>query len=144
MAGETRGYDVRVTWDQDDGGTVHVEGMPDLRVAKPRDEGSTPELYTPEHLFVAAATVCFMNSFIYFTQRMHIEFKSFECSATGILEQVDRSFEVTRISTKSHLVIESENLRQKSERALELGAKYCFVANSMKCQVTHENEIVVK
>ncbi|NHJ13996.1 MAG: OsmC family peroxiredoxin [Candidatus Thorarchaeota archaeon] len=144
MAGETRRYDVRVSWDHDDGGAVHVEGMPDIRVVKPKGEESTPDLYTPEHLFVAAATVCFMNSFIYFTRRMHIEFKSFECSATGTLEQVDRSFEVTRISTKSRLVIESEDLRQKFRRALELGAKYCFVANSMKCPVTHENEIIAE
>jgi organic hydroperoxide reductase OsmC/OhrA len=144
LAGETRGYDVRVTWDKDDGGAVHVEGMPDIQVARPRDDESTSKLYTPEHLFVAAATACFLNSFIYFTRRMHIEFKSFECSATGILEQVDRSFEITRISTKSLLVIESESLRRKFERALELGAKYCFVANSMKCPVTHENEIIVE
>ncbi|TFG06976.1 OsmC family peroxiredoxin [Candidatus Thorarchaeota archaeon] len=144
MADRPRTYDVRVSWDHNDGGAVHVEGMPDIRVVKPKGEESTPDLYTPEHLFVAAATVCFMNSFIYFTRRMRIEFKSFECSATGFLEQVDRSFEVTRISTKSRLVIESEGLRQRFERALELGAKYCFVANSMKCPVTHENEIVVE
>ena len=143
MAERPRTYDVRVSWDHDDGGAVHVEGMPDIQVVKPREEERISNVYTPEHLFVAAATVCFMNSFIYFTRRMHIEFKSFECSATGFLEQVGRSFEITRISTKSRLVIEAEDLRQRFERALELGAKYCFVANSMKCPVTHENEIVV-
>ena len=144
MDDRPRTYEVGVTWDHDDGGAVHVEGMPDIRVVKPKGEESTPDLYTPEHLFVAAATVCFMNSFIYFTRRMHIEFKSFDCSAIGFLEQVGRSFEVTRIATKSRLVIESEDLRQRFERALELGAKYCFVANSMRCPVTHENEIAVE
>lgn len=144
LAEEPRTYDVGVVWDHDKGGTVQVQGMPEIRVVRPRGEDSTSDLYTPEHLFVAAATVCFMNSFIYFTRRMHIEFKSFECSATGTLEQVDRSFEVTGISTKSRLVIDAEDLRQKFERALELGAKYCFIANSMKCPVTHDNEIIVQ
>ncbi|MFX1368431.1 MAG: OsmC family protein [Promethearchaeota archaeon] len=143
MGEETRGYDVRVTWDNEAGGTVLVESKPSIKVVRPQGEESAPDLYAPEHLFVAAATVCFMNSFIYFTRRMRIEFKSFECEATGFLEKVGKSFEVTRITTRSKLVIDSENLKPKFTRALELGAKYCFIANSMKCPVEHEDEIVV-
>ncbi len=144
MGEEPRGYDVRVTWNHEKGGTVLVDNKPSINVVRPQGEESTPDLYTPEHLFVAAATVCFMNSFIYFTRRMRIEFKSFECDATGVLEKVGKSFEVTRITTRSKLVIDSEDLRPKFTRALELGAKYCFIANSMKCPVGHEDEIVVK
>jgi organic hydroperoxide reductase OsmC/OhrA len=141
---EPREYDVRVTWNHTEGGIVLVDNKPSIKVVKPQGEESTPDLYTPEHLFVAAATVCFMNSFIYFTRRMRIEFKSFECEATGFLEKVGKSFEVTRITTRSKLVIDSEDLKPKFTRALELGAKYCFIANSMKCPVEHEDEIVVK
>ena len=75
---------------------------------------------------------------------MHIEFKSFECDATGVLEQVGRSFEITKIVQKTRVVIGSEELRPKIERALYLGAKYCFVANSMKCPVAHVDEIIVE
>lgn len=135
---------MRVVWDEVEGGKAIIDGKPEIMVVKPKGYESGPELFTPEDLFVAAATICFMNSFIYFTQRMHIEFKSFECDAIGILEQVDRSFEVTKVINKSKLVITDESLRPKFERALQLGAKYCFIANSMKCPVIHEDEIIVE
>ncbi|MFX0106992.1 MAG: OsmC family protein [Candidatus Hodarchaeota archaeon] len=144
MSEETREYNLRVLWDAEKGGTVLVQGKPDIRVVKPQGDERSPDLFTPEDLFVASATVCFMNSFIYFTRRMRIEFQSFECDSTGILEKVDRSFEVTKITTRSKLVISSEDLRGKFERALELGAKYCYIANSMKCPVFHEHEIMVQ
>ena len=143
MTENVKEYEVRVIWDPNKGGQVQVEGKPTIMVVKPQGYEGDPELFTPEDLFVSAATVCFMNSFIYFTQRMHIEFKSFECEAVGTLEMVDRSFEVTRIVQKAKVVIESEELRPKISRALELGAKYCFIANSMKTDVTHEDEIVI-
>jgi uncharacterized OsmC-like protein len=74
---------------------------------------------------------------------MRIEFKSFECVAVGTLEKVGRSFEVTKIDTESKIVIGSEDIRNKIDRALELAAKYCYVGNSMKCPITHSTEVVV-
>ena len=85
-----------------------------------------------------------MNSFVNFTKKMRITFKSIKVESVGKLEQVGRSFEITEIHSKSKVVIESEDLRKKIERALELGAKYCFVANSMKCPTYHEHEIIVE
>ncbi len=135
---------VRVTWTGEKSGKVQVEGRAEILTGIPPDSDGKLQHYTPEELFVAAGTVCFMNSFVYFTKKMHIEFKSFEVDSVGILEQVDRSYEVTQINSKTKLVIESEDLRRRFERALELGAKYCFVANSMKCPTYHERELIVE
>jgi len=135
---------VKVLWTGEKSGKVIVEGRAEIVTGIPPSSDGTSQNYTPEELFVAAGTVCFMNSFVYFTKKMHIEFKSFEVESVGHLEQVDRSFEVTRIDSKAKLVIESADLRKKFERALELGAKYCFVSNSMKCPTHHENEIIVE
>jgi len=134
---------VRVEWTGNKSGLVHVEGRAEIETGIPPDSGDGVQNYTPEELFVAAGTVCFMNSFVYFTKKMHIDFKAFEAESIGYLEQVDRSFEVTRIHTRTKLTISSEDQAKKFERALELGAKYCFVANSMKCPTTHEHEILI-
>jgi organic hydroperoxide reductase OsmC/OhrA len=144
MGEEPKLYDVTVVWDHNEGGEVQLEGKSSIKVVKPKGEESSPDLYTPEHLFVASVTVCFMNSFIYFTRRMHIDFKSFECVGSGTLEQIGKSFEITKIEIRSRLTIDSEELRSKFERALYLGAKYCFVGNSMKSSIAHENDIVVE
>lgn len=135
---------VRVEWTGNKSGLVHVEGQTDIKTGVPPDSGKEEHHYTPEELFVASGTVCFMNSFVYFTKKMHIEFISFKAESVGYLEQVGRGFEVTRIHTKTTLAISSKERKKRFERALELGAKYCFIANSMRCPTTHEHEIIVE
>jgi organic hydroperoxide reductase OsmC/OhrA len=75
---------------------------------------------------------------------MHIEFEKFECKSVGLLEKVGRSFEITRIDMCASVVIGEKRIRKKIERALKLADKYCFIGNSMKCPIYHENEIIVE
>ncbi|MBD3405409.1 MAG: hypothetical protein GF411_04625 [Candidatus Lokiarchaeota archaeon] len=138
---EPKKFDVKVDWAGGKSGVVLVDQMPAIKTGKESEEEG---YHTPEHLFVASATVCFMNSFVYFTEKMRLDFKSFSADATGVLEKVGRSFEITEIHTMTKLVISDEKMKERFERALELGAKYCFVANSMKCPVTHEHEILIE
>lgn len=137
MSDEPRLFPVNLVWTGENNGSLSVEGKVAIKTG-------VASYHTPEDLFVASATACYMNGFVNFTEKMHINFKSFECDAVGILEKVDRSFEITKIEMKARVVIESENLRKKIDRALELAAKYCFVGNSMKCPISHNTEIVVK
>ncbi len=142
MSEDTHEYHVKVVWTGEKSGDVLVADRPVIRTGHSPESGGT-EFHSPEELFVASASVCFMNSFVVFTQKMHVAFKSFEVEAKGTLEKVDRSDEVTGIHMKTTVVIDSEELRSKIERALELGAKYCYVSNSMKCPTEHENTVVV-
>lgn len=141
MSEDTREYNVRVVWTGGKSGDVLVGDKPVIKTGRSSESGGI-EFHSPEELFVASASVCFMNSFMVFTQKMHITFKSFEVEAKGTLERVDRSYEITKMHMKTTVIIDSEELRSKTERALELGAKYCYVSNSMKCPTEHENKVV--
>lgn len=121
-----------------------VKHKPTIKIGTPPGLEGEEEFHSPEDLFVASATACFMSGFVEFTKKMHIDFKSFECDSTGKLESVGRSYEITRIDMKARVVVESESIKGKMERALELAAKYCFVGNSMKCPITHETKVVVE
>ena len=143
LSEDTHEYDVKVVWTGDKSGDVLVGDKPVIRTGRRPDLSGTTEFHSPEDLFVASASVCFMDSFVAFTQKMHIAFKSFEVDTKGILEKVDRSYEITRMYMKATVVIESEELRDRITRALELGAKYCYVSNSMKCPTQHENIVIV-
>ena len=144
MSEGTREYDVTVIWSGDKSGNVLVGDKPVIRTGHPPEYGGAKEFHSPEDLFVASASVCFMDSFVAFTQKMHIIFKSLQIETKGILEKVDRSYEITRLYMKARVTIDSEELRDRIVRALELGAKYCYVSNSMKCPTEHENEVVVE
>ena len=91
-----------------------------------------------------SVVMCYMNGFVEFTRKMRIDFKSFECDAVGTLEKVRKSFEVTKIDMKARVVIGSEDIRKKIERALELAAKYCYVGNSMKCAISHDTHVIIE
>lgn len=134
---------VRLVWTGGKSGEVLADRKAVIRTGTPLGGQKEASYHTPEELFVASAAVCYMNGFIYFTQKMHIDFKAFSCDAIGTLEKVGRSFEITRIEMSTKVEIESEKLRRKTDRALELAAKYCFVGNSMKCPISHDTEIAV-
>jgi len=144
MIDESRLFPVNLVWTGGKSGSLSVEGKPVIKSGSPTGYPEEARYHTPEDLFVASATICYMDGFLNFLEKMHINSNSFECNAIGVLEKVGRSFEITKIEMKAKVVIESEDLRSKIERALELAAKYCFVGNSMKCPITHETEVVVE
>jgi organic hydroperoxide reductase OsmC/OhrA len=141
---EPKYYPVKLVWTGGKSGNLTVEEKVVIKTGVPSGGPEEAKFHSPEDLFVASATMCYMNGFVEFTRKMRIEFKSFECDAVGTLDKVGRSFEVTKIVTKTKVAIGSEDIRKKIDRALELAAKYCYIANSMKCPVSHDTEVVVE
>ena len=143
MSDDSHEYTVRVDWKHERIGDMFVEGKPVVEVATPPEFDGHEGIISPEDLFVSAAAACFMTTFVAFTKKMRIEFKSFSCEANGKLEKVEKGFQFTHILIKATVAVESEELKGKAERALELAGKYCLVSNSMKCTTDHENNVVV-
>ncbi|RDE10876.1 MAG: hypothetical protein C4K48_12785 [Candidatus Thorarchaeota archaeon] len=143
MSEEPTLFPVSLVWTGGRTGKLSVEGKAVIRTGTSSSDPEEANYHSPEDLFVASASVCYMNGFVDFTRKMHIDFKAFTCDAVGTLEKVGRSFEITRIRIRARAQIESEELRDKIGRALELAKKYCFVGNSMKCPISHDVEIVV-
>ncbi len=141
---EPKYYPIKLVWTGGKSGNLSVEGKVVIKTGVPSGGSEEAIFHSPEDLFIASATMCYMIGFVEFTRKMRIEFKSFECNSVGTLEKVGRSFEITKIDLKAKVVIGSEDIRNKINRALELAAKYCFIANSMKCPNEYENEVVVE
>ncbi|TFF68231.1 OsmC family peroxiredoxin [Candidatus Thorarchaeota archaeon] len=145
MSDESHTYEVKIDWTHDRIGDLIIEDKPTVQIATPPEfEGGVPGIISPEDLFVASAATCMMTTFVTFSKKMRFEFESFSCKGIGTLERGEKGFEFTRILLKSTVTVESEDLVSKAERALELAGKYCLVANSMKCQVDHENVVDLK
>jgi organic hydroperoxide reductase OsmC/OhrA len=136
-------YPVKLVWVEGKTGNLTVEGKVAIKTGVPSGGPGEEKYHSPEDLLVAAVTMCYMNGFVEFTKKMRIDFKSFECDAVGTLEKVGRSFEVTKVVLEAKVEIESEDIRKRIDRALELAHKYCFIANSLKGEVTHKTKVVV-
>ena len=137
-------YRVKIDWKKERIGDLVIEGKPQVQVASPPEFEGPEGIISPEDLFVASAASCFMTTFIAFTKKMHFEYKAFTCEGIGTLERVEKGFQFTKILLKTLVTVESEELKTKAERALELSAKYCLVSNSMKCPTMHEDNVIVR
>jgi len=143
LSQESHEYHVQVDWTDDGVGDLLIEGKPTTKVSAPPEFEGPEGIISPEDLFVAAATSCFMTTFATFSKRMRFDFESFSCQGTGTLEKLERGFEFTKLLLKTRVVVDSKETKPKAERALELAAKYCLVSNSMKCPTEHENIVIV-
>jgi peroxiredoxin-like protein len=143
MSDESHEYFAKIDWTHGRVGNLTIEGKPKIQISAPPEFDGPEGIVTPEDLFVAASTSCLMTTFVTFTKKLHVEFKSFTCEGHGILERVEKGFQFTKIILKTKVTVESEDFIPKAERALELAGKYCLVSNSMKCPTEHENEVIV-
>ncbi|MFW9932310.1 MAG: OsmC family protein [Candidatus Thorarchaeota archaeon] len=140
---ESHEYTVRVDWSHGREGSMMIEGKPVVEVAAPPEFNGPEGVISPEDLFVAAAASCFMTTFVTFSMKLRFEYKSFSCTAKGTLERVEKGFQFTKMHITANVAVESEDFKHKAERGLELAGKYCLISNSMKCETTHENTVVI-
>jgi peroxiredoxin-like protein len=114
----------------------------DIEVATPPEfPKGMPGIWSPEHLFTAAVNSCFMTTFLAIAENSKLTFKSFSCSADGVLEQVEGKFLMTEIKLRPQLTVNSENDKARAERILEKSEAACLISNSIRSKVTLDSLI---
>jgi organic hydroperoxide reductase OsmC/OhrA len=136
-------YRVKVDWTHERVGDLTVEGKPKVQVSAPPEFDGPEGIISPEDLFVAAATSCFMTTFVTFSKKLRFEFKSFSCEGHGTLERLEKGYQFTKLLLMTEVTVDSPDIKPKAERALELAGKYCLVSNSMKSPTEHVNKVIV-
>lgn len=139
-------YEMVSNWVKDKIVTVEIEGKSNLQVATPPDfwSESPKGILSPEDLFVASALSCYGVSLPGVAKRYHAEFKDFHLSASGMLKQGSFGWEFSQITITAKIVVETEKHRKRMAKAAEGAHQYCLVANSMKCPVYLEYEVVIE
>ena len=142
MVEDMLSYESSLKWDREKIGTVTFpqEGKPQIVVATPPEFGGHEGIVTPEDMFVAAANVCFMTTFLGTAANMGIKLISFESTATGTLEKVDKLRVFTKIVLR--LKVEAVESEEQILRMLDHAKKRCIAANSMKAEVTIEPAVI--
>ncbi|MGA8262813.1 MAG: OsmC family protein [Ignavibacteriaceae bacterium] len=129
-------YTTTVTWENDRIGTLSSPTLSDIKVATPPEfPKGAPNIWSPEHLFVASANICLMTTFLAIAENSKFEFKSFKSEATGKLEKVDGKFMISEIEFKPVVTIIDESKREKAIRLIEKSEAACLISNSMKSKI---------
>ncbi len=129
-------YTTTVNWEKDRIGNLSSPTLPDIKVATPPEfpKGS-PNIWSPEHMFVASANICLMTTFLAIAENSKFDFKSFSSEATGKLEKVDGKFMISEIEFKPVVTIDDESKKDKAIRLIEKSEMACLISNSMKSKM---------
>jgi peroxiredoxin-like protein len=135
-------YETEVEWKGERRGNVRSPNLPALEVVAPPEFQGHEGGWTPEHLYVASVSSCFMTTFLALAQNSKLEIVSFSVSARGKLDKVEGvGYQVTEIVLRPRLVIRESRDLERAARILEKAEKSCFISNSIKTAIKLEPEI---
>lgn len=138
-------YNVNLKWNADRIGEVSSPELNSkIEVATPPQFPKGVEgIWSPEHFFTAAVNSCFMTTFLAIAENSRLEFKEFNCDASGILEQVDGKYLMTEVVLNPTLVITKIEDKEKALRVLDKSEKACLISNSINSKVSLNPTVIL-
>ena len=134
-------YRTAVKWTEQKKGTITCEGKPDIQVATPPEFKGHEGIWSPEDLYVASANICLMTTFLAVAERAGLTFTSYHCEAEGRLELVEGKFQVTVITLRPQITLQSGSDAAKAKELIEKAEANCLISNSMKTRIALEPTI---
>lgn len=131
-------YHTSVEWKSERQGFLRSDGKPEIYVSSPPEFKGIPGVWTPEDLFLAAAEVCTMSTFLSFGGRKGIPLKSYKSAAEGVLENVDGKYRFTKIILKPEVVVGKEWSKEQVDEIFRQAHDQCLITNSMTTTVVIE------
>lgn len=128
-------YHVKASGKSDDSLTISLNNLADLPIAAPLQFGGPGDKYSPEDLFMASISSCFVLSFRAIARASKLNWSSIECHSQGTLDRVDGKNKFTKVITEVTLVIAESESTETAERLLHKADKSCLVANSLNCEL---------
>lgn len=113
------------------------DGEAILFSAAPAYKGD-PARGDPEDMLVAALSSCHMLTFLAVAARKKITVLSYEDDAVGFMEKEGGKLWITRVALRPKIVFENAPGTEILAEMHHLAHEQCFIANSVKTQVTVE------
>jgi organic hydroperoxide reductase OsmC/OhrA len=128
-------YSREHTWSFSGGVTVPATSSPHV-VPVPY---SNPANVDPEQAFVASISSCHMLTYLFVAQKQGFQIDSYEDEAVGVVSKSETgSMWVSTVTLHPKIAYGGEKLPTPTdeERLHDMAHKYCFIANSVKTEVT--------
>lgn len=131
-------YNVDLSWSADRKGILTSSELDqEIVVATPPQfPKGMPNIWSPEHLFTASVSSCFMTTFLSIAENSRLEFEAFSCFAKGKLEQIEGKFKMSEIILEAMLILKNMEDKEKGERILNKSEAACLISNSINSKVT--------
>lgn len=143
---EAHKYHVDLEWNSDRKGEISSPVLDQkIEVATPPEfPKGMAGIWSPEHLFTAAVSSCFMTTFLAIAENSNLEFTGLTCPAEGILDKKEGKFAMTEIVLKPVVTIPNEEDREKAEKIMIKAERACLISNSITSEVHLETKVLIK
>ena len=135
---QTHYYEVNVQWKE---GRIGELSSPILEktiecATPPEFSNGVPNIWSPEHLFVAAINSCYMATFLAIAHNFKVEVEGFSCKTIAKLEMVEGRYLITEAEMFPQVKLtHPEADKEKILRVLDKAKTGCLVTNSMKTEI---------
>ena len=142
MSDTPLGYTSTISWERGRQGHAETSGKPPIIVGAPAEFGGSDEVWSPEHLTVAAVNTCMMLAFIAVAENSRVQFTSYTSTASATLGRVEgKGTAITKVVVRPQITVPAGTDRARLDRVLQLTKKNCYVSNSLTADVSLEPEI---
>ncbi len=111
------------------------DGLTNLTSMPPIEFGGPGDQWSPESFLMAAVADCFVLSFRAIARASKLSWENLECTADGILEQIEGKTLFTEMVVHATLWIPNAADKDKAQRLLEKAEKACLITNSLKSDI---------
>ena len=128
-------YSREHTWAFDGGVTVPASASPHV-VPTP---WSNPACVDPEEAFVASLASCHMLTFLFVAAKRGFQIDSYEDEAVGVMSKNENGVPwVSVVTLNPKIIYSGEKIPapEEKEQLHHLAHEQCFIANSVKTQIT--------
>ena len=145
MTGKTNkhfAFEVSLNWLADTSGILSAkDANGTIHIGTPPAFGGEGKPWTPEHLFLASISSCFMTTYLAFAKKLHFGISHLECNAIGQIELINGRYKFTTIDLYPQIFIADEELREKANQAVEKTHRYCLISNSVNADIYYHTEV---
>ena len=142
---EPHSYNVNLSWKTSRIGEISSPELDQaIAVATPPEfPKGVAGIWSPEHLYTAAVSSCFMTTFLAIAENSNLDFSGLTCPASGKLEKVEGKLAMTQVLLEPVLTILREEDMDKAEKILWKAEKACLISNSITASVHMNPRILV-
>lgn len=126
----------QLTWDNDKTCKSSFENVSPINVMAKSLLNEHKGVWSPVHMTVASAETCFFVTLLMILEKAHVEIRSYESEAEGILGTPDgKHSAITGITIRSKIGLKNESDRQRLHQLYQKAEEYCTVGNSFNFKI---------
>jgi organic hydroperoxide reductase OsmC/OhrA len=118
-------------------GLLNAPGRPQITGGAPADFGGSDDVWSPEHLFLAAINLCLLTTFHALAAKKSFASLEYRDRIEGKIDKTEAGLRFNFIKHHVELKVPADEV-ERARQLLERARKHCIVANALSLPVEME------